>query len=50
MAGTVLLIEDEPSVGELVRGYLARDGWTVIWVRSGEEAPGRARAAPRAAS
>jgi DNA-binding response OmpR family regulator len=38
MAGHVLLVEDEPSVGELVRGYLARDGWIVIWVRSGEEA------------
>jgi two-component system, OmpR family, response regulator len=38
MAGTVLLVEDEPSVGELVRGYLIRDGYTVIWVRSGEEA------------
>ena len=37
MAGHVLLVEDELSVGELVRGYLARDGWTVIWVRSGEE-------------
>jgi DNA-binding response OmpR family regulator len=34
----VLLIEDEPSVGELVRSYLIRDGWIVIWVRSGEEA------------
>jgi DNA-binding response OmpR family regulator len=38
MAGNVLLVEDEPSVGELVRGYLARDGYRVIWVRSGEEA------------
>jgi DNA-binding response OmpR family regulator len=38
MAGHVLLVEDEPSVGELVRTYLARDGWIVIWVRSGEEA------------
>ena len=37
MAGTVLLVEDEPSVGELVRGYLGRDGYRVIWVRSGEE-------------
>jgi DNA-binding response OmpR family regulator len=37
MAGTVLLIEDEPSVGELVRSYLDRDGYRVIWVRSGEE-------------
>src|SRR6202008_930850 len=38
MAGTVLLVEDEPSVGELVRGYLTRDGYRVIWVRSGEDA------------
>jgi DNA-binding response OmpR family regulator len=38
MAGTILLVEDEPSVGELVRGYLQRDGYRVIWVRSGEEA------------
>jgi DNA-binding response OmpR family regulator len=38
VAGHVLLVEDEPSVGELVRGYLARDGWMVIWVRTGEEA------------
>jgi DNA-binding response OmpR family regulator len=38
MAGNVLLVEDEPSVGELVRGYLARDGYRVIWVRSGDEA------------
>jgi len=34
----VLLVEDEPSVGELVRGYLARDGYHVLWVRSGEDA------------
>src|SRR5215468_11030080 len=38
MAGTILLVEDEPSVGELVRGYLSRDGYQVIWVRSGEDA------------
>jgi DNA-binding response OmpR family regulator len=38
MAGTVLLVEDEPSVGELVRSYLGRDGYQVIWVRSGEDA------------
>src|SRR6201987_304737 len=38
MAGTVLLVEDEPSVGELVRGYLGRNGWGVLWVRTGEEA------------
>src|SRR5579863_3008969 len=38
MAGTVLLVEDEPSVGELVRSYLTRDGYSIVWVRSGEEA------------
>jgi two-component system response regulator ResD len=38
VAGTILLVEDEPSVGELVRGYLGRDGWRVVWVRSGTEA------------
>jgi two-component system response regulator ResD len=38
VAGNVLLVEDEPSVGELVRAYLERDGYRVIWVRSGEEA------------
>jgi DNA-binding response OmpR family regulator len=37
MAGTILLVEDEPSVGELVRGYLGRDGYRVMWVRSGED-------------
>jgi DNA-binding response OmpR family regulator len=38
MLGTVLLVEDEPSVGELVRGYLTQNGYAVIWVRSGEDA------------
>src|ERR1700704_5034653 len=38
MAGTGFLVEDEPSVGELVRAYLTRDGYRVIWVRSGEDA------------
>ena len=38
MSGTILLVEDEPSVGELVRGYLQQSGYRVIWVRSGEEA------------
>ena len=37
-AGTILLVEDEPSVGELVSGYLGKDGFRVIWVRSGEDA------------
>ena len=35
---TVLLIEDEPSIGSLVRTYFERDGFAVVWLRSGEEA------------
>src|SRR5207244_7455452 len=38
MAGTILLVEDEPSVGELVRAYPTGDGYRVSWVRSGEDA------------
>jgi DNA-binding response OmpR family regulator len=38
MAGTVMLVEDEQSIGALVRGYLERDGHQVVWVRSGEDA------------
>src|SRR6266487_11597 len=38
MTGTVLLVEDEQSIGGLVRGYLEREGHQVVWTRSGEEA------------
>jgi DNA-binding response OmpR family regulator len=34
----VLLVEDETSIGSLVRGYLQSSGYRVVWVRSGEEA------------
>jgi DNA-binding response OmpR family regulator len=37
VAGTVLLIEDEPSIGALVQAYLDRDGYHVVWSRSGED-------------
>lgn len=37
MAGTVVLIEDEQSIGTLVRAYLERDGFQTVWVRSGEQ-------------
>jgi DNA-binding response OmpR family regulator len=37
-AGTVLLVEDEPSIGALVRSYLEQQRYDVVWVRSGEEA------------
>jgi DNA-binding response OmpR family regulator len=37
--GTViLLVEDEASIGRLVRSYLERSGYRVVWVRTGEEA------------
>jgi two-component system, OmpR family, response regulator len=36
--GTVLLVEDEQSIGTLVRSYLDRNGYGVVWVRTGEEA------------
>lgn len=35
MSGTVLLIEDEESIATLVRAYLERDGYKVVWARSG---------------
>lgn len=38
MTGTLLLVEDEQSIGALVRSYLERDGHHVVWVRSGPEA------------
>jgi DNA-binding response OmpR family regulator len=37
MATTVLVVEDEANIGKLVRTYLERDGYGVVWVRSGEE-------------
>ena len=38
MKGTVLIVEDEQTIADLVRAYLARDGFSVTWVRSGEQA------------
>jgi two-component system, OmpR family, response regulator len=38
MAATVLVVEDEPNIGELLRTYLQRDGHQVVWVRRGEDA------------
>jgi DNA-binding response OmpR family regulator len=34
----VLLVEDDASIGNLLRAYLARQGYRVLWVRSGEDA------------
>jgi DNA-binding response OmpR family regulator len=37
-AGHVLLVEDDHAIAGLVRSYLERYGYTVIWVASGEDA------------
>ena len=37
-AATVLLVEDDHSIGHLLNAYLARYGYRVVWVRTGEEA------------
>jgi DNA-binding response OmpR family regulator len=35
----LLLVEDDDSIGRLVKSYLEQqDGWRVVWLRSGEEA------------
>ena len=34
----VLLVEDEHSLGQLVRGYLQSNGYRVVWTTSGEDA------------
>jgi DNA-binding response OmpR family regulator len=38
MAATVLLVEDEPELRELIRSYLERAGFTVLSTGSGAEA------------
>ena len=37
MGATVLIVEDDRNIGNLVRTYLERDGYRVVWVRSGED-------------
>ena len=38
MDATILIVEDDRNIGNLVRTYLERDGYSVLWVRSGEDA------------
>jgi DNA-binding response OmpR family regulator len=38
VSATVLVVEDEPSIASLVRAYLEREGFGVVWVSSGEAA------------
>jgi two-component system, OmpR family, alkaline phosphatase synthesis response regulator PhoP len=41
---TILVVEDEPGIGRLVRDYLERAGFAVASASTGEEALGQARA------
>jgi DNA-binding response OmpR family regulator len=36
-AGTILLVEDEADIAALVRAYLERDGFRVVWATRGTE-------------
>ncbi len=38
MKGAILVVEDEQAIADLVRAYLRRDGFEVVWARSGEQA------------
>ena len=45
--GVLLLVEDDDSIGRLVKSYLEQqDGWRVLWLRSGEEAVAELRRHP----
>jgi two-component system OmpR family response regulator len=46
MSATVMVVEDEPNIGALVRTYLERAGYRAVWVRSGEEALAELRRHP----
>jgi len=37
MQGRILIVDDEPSVHEILRAYLERDGFTVYSALSGRE-------------
>src|ERR1700748_3090395 len=36
MKGAVLVVEDEQAIADRVRAYLRREGFDVVWARSGE--------------
>src|SRR3979411_2063796 len=45
--GVLLRVEDDEAIGRLVKAYLEQqDGWTVVWIRSGEEAVAELRRHP----
>ncbi len=46
MATMIMIVEDEPNIGALVRTYLQREGFQTLWVRSGEDALAELRRHP----
>ena len=38
MKGSILVVEDEQAIADLVRAYLRREGFDVVWARDGEAA------------
>jgi two-component system alkaline phosphatase synthesis response regulator PhoP len=46
MGALIMVVEDEPNIGALVRTYLQRAAYEVLWVRSGEEALSELRRHP----
>ena len=44
MRATILLVEDEHSIGQLVHDYLSDEGYAVVRVRGGGERPAGAYA------
>jgi len=36
--GAILVVEDEKAIADLVRAYLSREGFDVVWVGDGEQA------------
>jgi DNA-binding response OmpR family regulator len=46
MGAMIMVVEDEPNIGALVRTYLQRESYQVLWVRSGEDALAELRRHP----
>jgi DNA-binding response OmpR family regulator len=46
MGAMIMVVEDEPNIGALVRTYLQRERYQVLWVRSGEDALAELRRHP----
>ncbi|HEX5525720.1 MAG TPA: response regulator transcription factor [Solirubrobacterales bacterium] len=38
MNGSILIVEDEQAIADLLRGYLRKEGFEIVWASSGEQA------------